>query len=147
MGDFDFRNRCPKTRKLAIDMPIFLYVIANSVRVGLALSEVHAAAGSPIWQLVFISFAIVLILFEILRGWRRGIARQVARLGALVAASFAGFFGGNLVLPLIRPFFKMPDIVLSILAGPALALIVFAIIKRLGTIFFPPHTQQQPVVA
>jgi uncharacterized membrane protein required for colicin V production len=146
MGDFDFRNRCPKTRKLAIDMPIFLCVIANSVRVGLALSEVHSAAGSPIWQLVFISFAIVLILFEVLRGWRRGIARQVARLGALVAAYFAGFFGGNLVFPLMRPFFKMPDIVLSTLAGAALALIVYAIINGLGTIFFRRTSQHESVL-
>jgi hypothetical protein len=146
MGDFDFRNRCPKTRKLAIDMPIFLCVIAHSIRAGLALSEVHSAAGSPIWQLVFISFAIILILFEVLRGWRRGIARQVARLGALVAAYFAGFFGGNLVFPLMRPFFKMPDIVLSTLAGAALALIVYAIINGLGTIFFRRTSQHNSVL-
>jgi uncharacterized membrane protein required for colicin V production len=127
-------------------MPIFLYVIANSVQAGLSVSEVHAAAGSPVWQLVFISFAIVLILFEILRGWRRGIARQVARLGALVAAYFAGFFGGNLVFPLIRPFFKMPDIVLSILAGAALALIVYAVINGLGAIFFRRTSQHDSVL-
>lgn len=127
-------------------MSIFCSAIATSIRAGLAPSEIHTAAGSPIWQLVFISFAIVLILFEILLGWRRGIARQVARLGALVAGYFAAFFGGKLVLPLIRPFFKMPDFVLSILAGTALALIVYAIINGLGTIFFRRTSQHESVL-
>jgi uncharacterized membrane protein required for colicin V production len=127
-------------------MSIFCSAIATSVRAGLAPSEIHTAAGSPIWQLVFISFAIILILFEVLLGWRRGIARQIARLGALVAAYFAAFFGGKLVLPLMRPFFKMPDIVLSILAATALALIVYAIINGLGTIFFRRTSQHESVL-
>jgi hypothetical protein len=99
-------------------------------------SQLQQAAGSPVWQLVFISFAIVLILFEILRGWRRGIARQLARLGALTAAYFAAFFGGRLVVPLLRPLLKVPDIIMSILAGAVLALIVYAVINGLGTILF-----------
>jgi uncharacterized membrane protein required for colicin V production len=127
-------------------MSIFCSAIATSVRAGLAPSEVHTTAGSPIWQLVFISFAIVLILFEVLLGWRRGIARQFARLGALVVAYFVAFFGGKLVLPLMRPFFKMPDIVLSILAATALALIVYAIINGLGTIFFRRTSQHESVL-
>jgi uncharacterized membrane protein required for colicin V production len=124
-------------------MSIFSSAIATSVRAGLTPAEIHTAAGSRIWQLAFISFAIVLILFEVLRGWRRGITRQVARLGALVAAYFAAFFGGNLVLPLIRPFFKMPDIILSTLAGTALALVVYAVINGLGTIFFRRTSQHE----
>src|SRR5207245_10439385 len=55
--------------------------------------QLQAVAGSPLWQLVFVLFAFVLILFEVLRGWRRGLPRQVARLGALVAAYFAAYFG------------------------------------------------------
>lgn len=98
--------------------------------------RLEQAAGSPLWQLVFVSFAIVLVLFEILRGWRRGIARQLARLGALIAAYFAAFFGGKLIVPLLRPFFKIPDIALSILAGAVLALVVYAVINGLGTILF-----------
>jgi uncharacterized membrane protein required for colicin V production len=93
-------------------------------------------AGSSLWQLAFVSFAILLILFEVLRGWRRGLARQLARLGALVAAYFAAYFGGELVMPLAKPFFRMPDAILSILAGAALALIVYAVISGLGTILF-----------
>ena len=92
--------------------------------------------GSPLWQIVFVSFAIVLILFEVLRGWRRGLARQLARLGALVAAYFAAFYGGKIVMPLAKPFFRMPNAILSILAGAVLALIVYAVISGLGTVLF-----------
>src|SRR5438445_10275124 len=93
-------------------------------------------SGSPLWQLVFASFAIVLILFEVLRGWRRGLARQLARLGALIAAYFAAFFGGTLVAPLAKPFFRMPDAIMSILAGAVLAVVVYVIINGLGTVLF-----------
>jgi hypothetical protein len=98
-------------------------------------------AGSPIWQLAFVSFAVVLILFEILRGWRRGLARQLARLGALVAAYFAAFFGGNFIVPLVRPFLKLPDLVVSILAGAVLALVVYAVINSVGMILFKRTNQ------
>ena len=108
--------------------------------------QLPQAAGSPLWQLVFVSFAIVLVLFEVLRGWRRGLARQLARLGALIAAYFAAFFGGKFVLPLARPFFKMPDAIMSILAGAALALIVYAVINSFGTILFKRTDQHQSVL-
>jgi uncharacterized membrane protein required for colicin V production len=105
--------------------------------------QLQQAAGSPIWQLVFVSFAIVLVLFEVLRGWRRGIARQFARLGALIAAYFAAFFGGKLVLPLLRPFLKIPDVALSVVAGGVLAFVIYAIINGLGTILFRRTRQHE----
>ena len=92
--------------------------------------------GSHIWQLVFISFAVVLVLFEIIRGWNRGIARQLARLAALIAAYFAAFFGGTFVVPLARPFLNLPDKIVSVVAGAALALIIYVIINGLGTLLF-----------
>lgn len=105
--------------------------------------QLPQAAGSPLWQLVFVSFAVVLVLFEILRGWRRGLPRQVARLGALVAAYFAAYFGGRYLVPVIRPFFNIPDIVISILAGAVLALVIYAVINSLGTILFRRTSQHQ----
>src|SRR5437763_14270540 len=80
-------------------------------------SQIQSVAGSPLWQIVFISFAFVLILFEVLRGWRRGLPRQVARLGALVAAYFAGWFGGKFLAPLAGTFVPLPDALLSFSAG------------------------------
>jgi uncharacterized membrane protein required for colicin V production len=104
---------------------------------------VPASTGSSLWQLLFISFACVLVLFEVLRGWRRGVARQLARLGALVAAYFAAYFLSDLLGPLARPFLHMPDAVLSLVVGAILALLIYATINGLGTIFFKRTGQQE----
>jgi membrane protein required for colicin V production len=104
--------------------------------------ELRAVAGSPLWQAVFVSFAIVLILFEVVRGWRLGLLRQLVRVAALAAAYAAAFFGGRLVVPIVRPFLKMPDIILSILGGAVLALVVYALVTSIGTILFKRTGQQ-----
>jgi uncharacterized membrane protein required for colicin V production len=100
------------------------------------MSQVQAAAGSPLWQIVFVSSAAVLILFEILRGWRRGLPRQVARLGALVAAYFAGWFASKFFGPLLGMFVRLPDSLLSILAGALFALIIYAVVSGTGSALF-----------
>ena len=101
----------------------------------------QAVAGSPVWQVVFLSFAVVLILFEVVRGWRLGLLRQLIRLAALLAA-YAAFFGGKLLVPLARPFFKMPDLVLSALGGTALAFVVYATLSGIGAILFKRTGEQ-----
>jgi colicin V production protein len=99
-------------------------------------------AGSPVWQTVFISFAIVLILFEIIRGWRLGIMRQLARVAAVVAGYAAGYFGGDILVPLLRSSLKMPDVIISAIGGAILAVTVYGIIASLGTILFKRTAQQ-----
>ena len=99
-------------------------------------------AGSTLWQTIFISFALILIAFEIVRGWRLGIVRQLVRLLALAAAYLAGLFGGRFLLPILRPFLRLPDLLISILAGAILALVVYAVISSLGTILFKRTGQQ-----
>jgi len=98
--------------------------------------ELQAVAGSPLWQAVFVSFAIVLILFEIARGWRLGLIRQLVRVTAVAGAYAAAIFGGKLLVPIERPFLKMPDIVLSILGGAVLALVIYALVTSIGMILF-----------
>lgn len=109
-------------------------------------SQLQAAAGSPLWQIVFVSFALVLVLFEVLRGWRRGLPRQVARLGALIAAYFAAFFGGKFFGPLVGMFFRMPDALLSIFAGAIFALIVYAVIGGIGSALFRRTNQHDSMI-
>jgi hypothetical protein len=104
--------------------------------------ELHAVAGSPLWQAVFVSFAIALILFEVVRGWRLGLLRQLVRAAALAAAYAVGFFGGTLLVPIARPFMKMPDIVLSILGGAVLALVVYSLLVSIGAILLNRTGQQ-----
>src|SRR5437868_2440110 len=109
-------------------------------------SQLQAAAGSPLWQLVFVSFAAALILFEILRGWRRGLPRQVARLGALIAAYFAGWFASKFFGPLLGMFFRLPDSVLSILAGAIFGLVIYAIVNGIGSALFRRTDQHDSLV-
>jgi uncharacterized membrane protein required for colicin V production len=109
-------------------------------------SQVQQAAGSSLWQLVFISFALVLILFEIIRGWRLGLMRQVMRVIAIAAAYAAAWFGGQLLVPVARPLLKIPDIVLSILCGAVLALVVYFVISGIGTIFKRTRQQSSAIV-
>src|SRR3954469_16252195 len=97
--------------------------------------------GSPVWQLAFVSFALVLVLFEIVRGWRRGLPRQVARLGALISAYLAAYFGGPIIAPFVAPFARVPDFVMSIIIGSIFAIVVYVVINGLGTMLFR-RTQQ-----
>src|SRR5438552_3505302 len=71
-------------------------------------------AGSSLWQTIFLSFALILIAFEIVRGWRLGVVRQLVRLLAIVSAYVAAIFGGRMLLPLLRPFARVPDLVISL---------------------------------
>jgi hypothetical protein len=110
------------------------------------LSPAHPASGSIFWQIVFVSFAIVLVLFEVVRGWRQGGMRQFARVGALIAAYMAAFFGGKFIVPLAKPFFKLPDIAISTLGGAALALLIYLVITGLGRILFKRTGQQESAI-
>jgi uncharacterized membrane protein required for colicin V production len=110
------------------------------------MSQVQAAAGSPLWQIVFVSFAAVLILFEILRGWRRGLPRQIARLGALFAAYFAGWFASKFFGPLLGVFVRMPDALLSIMAGAIFALVIYAIVSGIGSALFRRTDQHDSLI-
>ncbi|HKP05097.1 MAG TPA: CvpA family protein [Chthoniobacterales bacterium] len=99
-------------------------------------------AGSALWQTVFLSFAAVLLLFEVVRGWRLGLLRQLARGAAIVAGYAAAYFGGDLLLPLLRPILKWPDFLISMLGGALLALVVYGVIASLGSILFKRTAQQ-----
>lgn len=105
--------------------------------------DFSTADGSMLWQIVFVSFAVLLILFELIRGWRFGLMRQLTRVCAVVVAYAAAIFGGRLLLPIARPFLRMPDSVTSILAGAVLALLVYSIISSLGVVFFKRTAQQE----
>jgi hypothetical protein len=100
-------------------------------------------AGSTLWQTIFVSFAVVLLLLEIVRGWRLGLPRQLMRGAAVIAAYAAAYFGGALMLPLLRPILKWPDFVVSMIGGALLALVVYGVIASLGSILFK-RTAQHP---
>ena len=104
--------------------------------------EIQSTVGSSVWQIVFLSFAIVLLLFELVRGWRLGILRQLMRGAALIAAYAVAYFGGDLMIPLLRPILNWPDFVLSMIGGALLAIAVYGVIASLGSILFKRTAQQ-----
>jgi hypothetical protein len=68
------------------------------------------------------------------------------RVAAVVAGYAAAYFGGDLLVPLLRSSVKMPDIVISVLGGAILAVAAYGIISSLGTILFKRTAQQSGVV-
>ncbi len=101
------------------------------------------AAVSSGWQLLFLSFAVVVVLLEVLRGWRLGLMRQLVRVVAVLAAYPSAVWGGGAVVPFVRRVFKMPDAVLSMIGGAILAFLVYAIIATLGTVLFKRTNQHE----
>ena len=99
-------------------------------------------AGSSLWQTIFVLCALLLVAFEIVRGWRLGLVRQLVRLGAVLAAYAVGLFGGRLLLPVLRQIIRAPDLALTIVSGALLALIVYAAITSVGAVLFKRTGQQ-----
>ncbi len=99
-------------------------------------------SGSPLWQTVFISFAVVLVLFQIARGWRLGLPRQLVRIAAIVGAYSAALWGGRALLPLLRPLVQAPDFILAAVGGVLLAMIVYSLGTTLGAVLFKRTGQQ-----
>ncbi len=100
-----------------------------------------AANGSMLWQAVFVSFGVALILFEFIRGWRVGLMRQLVRVFAVIVAYASAIYGGRLLVPILRPFLRMPDFVVAIVAGSLLAILVYSVVSSLGRIFFKRTAQ------
>jgi Colicin V production protein len=97
--------------------------------------------GSTLWQLVFLSFAAVVLLLEVVRGYRLGLPRQLMRGAAIIAAYAAAYFAGPLIGPLLQPILQWPNFILSIIGGAFLALIIYGVIASLGSILFKRTAQ------
>lgn len=100
-------------------------------------------AASHGWQLVFLSFAAVVILLELVRGWRLGLMRQLVRGVAVLAGYACAVWGGVALVPFTRGIFKLPDAVLSMIGGAILALLAYVIITTLGTVLFKRTNQHE----
>jgi hypothetical protein len=100
-----------------------------------------ATSGSTLWQIVFLSFAVVLLLLEVIRGYRLGLPRQLMRGAAIICAYAAAYFGGQILVPLLQPILKWPDFILSMIGGAILALVIYGLIASLGSILFKRTAQ------
>ena len=60
-----------------------------------------APGGASTWQFVFVSLAVVILLLEVIHGWRLGLIRQLVRLIAIIVAYSCGFFAADATIPLL----------------------------------------------
>jgi hypothetical protein len=102
--------------------------------------------GASNWQFVFVSLAIVILLLEIVHGWRLGLIRQLVRVIAIIVAYSCGFFAANATIPIMRSYLKLPDPILAILGGAILAFILFAAINVIGAFLFKKTAQHSSPV-
>src|SRR2546430_16420700 len=105
-----------------------------------------ATVTEPGWQYVFISLAVVIILLEIIHGWRLGLVRQLVRGIAIIVAYSCAFFGARATVPIMRSFFKLPDPILAVVGGAILAAILFAVINLTGAFLFKKTAQQESLL-
>jgi len=106
-----------------------------------------ASTGSSTWQLVFVSLAVVILLLEVIHGWRLGLIRQLVRVISIIVAYSCGFFAARATVPLLRSHLKLPDPILAAVGGAILALILFAAINLVGAFLFKKTAQQpSPVI-
>jgi len=105
------------------------------------------SANASTWQLVFISLAAVILLLEIIHGWRLGLIRQLVRVIAIIVAYACGFFAAKATVPTMRSYLRLPDPILAILGGAILAFILFAAINLIGAFLFKKTAQHSsPVI-
>lgn len=86
-------------------------------------------------QIVFLSFAGVIILYQVIKGWRLGLVRQIVRFGALAAAYIAAFWGCGTAALFLKPL-GYPDFILQCLGGLVLGTAVYLFLGLVGGILF-----------
>jgi uncharacterized membrane protein required for colicin V production len=92
-------------------------------------------------QFAFFVFVAVFLLAQMWRGWRNGVMRQLCNLLALLSAYVAAWFGGGLLVPLLRPL-GYPDMVLSLAGSCLFAIAVYLVIYAVSVIVFKKTSQQ-----
>src|SRR5436853_7707626 len=92
-----------------------------------------SAPSSSTWQLVFVSLSAVILLLEIIHGWRLGLIRQLVRMIAIIVAYSCGFFASHAIIAVMRSFVTAPDPALATLGGATLGALLFAAINVVGS--------------
>lgn len=96
---------------------------------------------------VFLGVAAIVLLYQIVSGWRQGVARQLVSLIAIVSAYLVAWLGASIVMPFVRAAadkfaVKYPDLVFLALSGAVLGAFTFLVIKFIGAVLFKKTDQQ-----
>jgi len=92
-------------------------------------------------QIILLSCAAVIVVYQAIKGWRLGLVRQIVRFGALAAAYATAFFAGGYAVPFLRPL-GYPDLVLRCIGGAGLGLVAYLFICLIGGILFKRTAHQ-----
>lgn len=96
-------------------------------------------------QLLFLACAAVIVLYQMIKGWRLGLVRQIVRFCAIAAAYITAIWGGPLTVVFLRPL-GYPDFVLRILGGAGLGLGVYLVFALIGGILFKRTAHQDVAI-
>jgi hypothetical protein len=91
---------------------------------------------------VFYLICGVLLLWNLIRGWRAGPARMAVAFGAIAAGYLAGLLAGDLLVPLLRAVLGFPDIVLLGLGRIIAGSVGYFLVLGIGSILFKRTSQQ-----
>lgn len=97
------------------------------------------------WQLLFLIAATSLVLFQVVRGWQRGLVRQIFSLFALGLAYLSVWWRHAMFTPFFK-LFGLPEIVANILSGILLGVSVYGIVSLTGSVVLK-RTSHQSLLA
>ena len=97
--------------------------------------------GFDKWMLGFLIFSVILLGYQMIVGWQRGLVRQLFYLFSIGLGYLAGFYGGKFVVPLLRPF-GYPDFLTTVVGGGLMALFTMLVMSILGALIFKKTSQQ-----
>ena len=97
--------------------------------------------GSDQWSRGLLIFAAILLGYQIIVGWRRGLVRQLFNLFSIASSYLAGFYGAKYAVPFFRPM-GYPDFVISGLLGGVIAMIVYFVLSTIGSLVLKKTSQQ-----
>ena len=95
-------------------------------------------------QVVIFLAAGVLVLWKTWHGWTLGLVRQVVSLVAQVGAWLCGIFAGHLAVPIVRGLLPVPELLLRLVSGIAVAVAFYLVVMLLGSLLFK-KTEHQSV--
>lgn len=97
------------------------------------------------WQALFLVGAAVLVLFQVVRGWQRGLVRQIFSLFALAIAYLTVWWEYGILAPFFQ-WFGLPEILTEVLSGLFLGIATYGIISAIGAVVLK-RTAHQSVFA
>lgn len=99
--------------------------------------------ASPFWQGILILGALLILLWETWRGWRRGVIRSAVHFCAFVFSGFLGILAGQATGFVVEKLMPGFGFAAGAFVGSIVTLVILGLALLLGTILFK-RTAQQP---